>query len=294
MNMSEKISAEFPFESRYMEVEGSKMHYIDEGKGDPILFLHGNPTSSYLWRNIIPYLVPHARCIALDLIGMGKSDKPDIDYRFTEHYTFVEKFISKLNLNNLTLVVHDWGSGIGFHYAFSNPEKIKALAFMESLVKPFTWSGLQSEFKLMFKMMRTPVLGWIMINVFNFFIKVMMPKTILRKLSIEEKNAYMQPFKSIKSRKPIRRWPCEVPIDGEPADVHDIISNYSERLKHSEIPKLLLYAEPGAIIDEVSLKWCVDNIENLEIEKVGEGIHYIQEDVPHTIGDKLRNWYVQL
>ena len=154
------ISANVPFESKYLEVHGSKIHYVDEGSGDPILFIHGNPSSSYIWRNIIPYLVPHGRCIALDPIGMGKSDKPDLEYRFFDHLKYVEGFIEKLDLSNLTLVIHDWGSGLGFHYAMRHESNVKGIAFMEAMVKPYTWGHFPTTQKIGLSMFRTPGIGW--------------------------------------------------------------------------------------------------------------------------------------
>ena len=229
--MIKEISANFPFESKYVEIHGSKMHYIDEGSGDPILFLHGNPTSSYLWRNIIPYIVPHGRCIAPDLIGMGKSDKPDIDYRFFDHSKYLEGFIEKLDLSNITVVLHDWGSGLGFHYAMRNESNIKGIAFMESLLSPMKWEDFPSDEKMGFKLFRTSGIGWFMISVMNMFLTKLMPKMIIRKLSTEERDYYKAPFKTIKSRKPVRQWPCEIPIDGQPSDVYELMINYSQKLQ---------------------------------------------------------------
>lgn len=288
------ISAEFPFESKYVEVHGSKIHYIDEGSGDPILFIHGNPTSSYLWRNIIPYLVPHGRCIALDLIGMGQSDKPDLDYRFFDHLKYVEGFIEKLDLSNLTLVIHDWGSALGFHYAMRHENNIKGISFMESLIKPMKWEDLPSGFKMVFKLFRTSGIGWFMISVMNMFVTQMLPQAIVRKLSAEEKDYYAGPFKTVKSRKPIRQWPCEIPIDGKPADVYEVISNYNQKLQESELPKLLFFATPGGIIDSKTVDWCRQNLKNLKIVDIGEGIHFLQEDNPHLIGEELAKWYQDL
>jgi len=288
------ISADFPFESKYVDVHGSKMHYIDEGTGDPILFLHGNPTSNYLWRNIIPYLVPHGRCIAPDLIGMGKSDKPDLDYRFSDHAKYVEGFIEKLNLSNLTLVIHDWGSGLGFHYGMRHENNIKGIAFMEALVKPMKWEEFPAKNRMGFKLFRAPGTGWFMISVMNVFLTQLMPQMIVRKLSASETDYYGDPFKTIKSRKPIRQWPCEIPIDGQPADVHDIISNYSLKLQQSGLPKILFYGSPGVIADSQYLDWCRQNLKNLTAVDIGEGLHYIQEDNPHLIGEELAKWYQNL
>ncbi len=258
------IFTDFPFESKYIEILGSKMHYIDEGEGDPILFLHGNPTSSYLWRNIIPYLVSHGRSIAVDLIGMGKSDKPDIDYRFFDHAKYVEGFIKKLGLSNITLVIHDWGSALGFHYAMRHESNIKAIAFMEAMMKEFKWDGFPADVKMAMKMLRTPGFGWLMGGVLNIFLKQMLPKMVVRKLSAAETEVYQEPYKTIKSRKPVRQWPLEIPIEGHPADTHKMLLNYSQKLQQSKLPKLLFYANPGTAIDAKMLAWCKQNLKNLK------------------------------
>ncbi|MEM7032437.1 MAG: haloalkane dehalogenase [Chloroflexota bacterium] len=288
------ISADFPFESKYLEVYGSKMHYIDEGEGDPILFLHGNPTSNYLWRNIIPYLAPHARCIAPDLIGMGKSDKPDLDYRFFDQSKYLEAFIEKLGLSNVTLVLHDWGSGLGFHYGMRHEDNLKGIAFMEAMVKPLKWAELPTVNKIGFRLFRAPGVGWFMSSVMNVFLTQFMPQGIARKLSKVEQDYYQAPFKTIKSRKPIQQFPVEVPIDGYPADVYKMMSNYSQKLQESSLPKILFYASPGAIIPAADVEWCKQNIKNLETVDIGEGIHFIQEDNPHLIGEELAKWYQDL
>ena len=291
---SKAISADFPFESKYIEVHGSKIHYVDEGSGDPILFLHGNPTSSYLWRNIIPYLVPHGRCIALDLIGMGKSDKPDLDYRFFDHSKYVEGFIEKLDLSNLTLVIHDWGSGLGFHYAMRHENNIKGIAFMEAMLMPMKWKDFPGKYRMGFKLFRAPGIGWFMISVMNVFVTQMLPQAIVRKLTAEEKDYYGNPYKTVNSRKPIRQWPCEIPIEGRPADVHEVISSYSQKLQESVVPKLLFFATPGGIIDSKTVDWCRQNLKNLNVVDIGDGIHFIQEDNPHLIGEELAKWFQDL
>jgi haloalkane dehalogenase len=272
-------------------IEDSKMHYIDVGKGDPVLFLHGNPTSSYLWRNIIPYLQPNARCIAPDLIGMGKSDKPDISYTFADHYAYLEKFIEKLNLKNITLVIHDWGSGLGFNYANNHRNNIKGIAFMEAMTKPMTWKEMPKDMRLPFRMMRTPFIGWIMISVANMFIKKMIPDTIVRKLTKKEFDYYKKPFLTIKSRKPIRVWPQEVPLSGKPGGVVKIISDYNKWLEQTEIPKLCFYAHPGAIIREETVEYIKKTFKNIKMVDIGKGIHFVQEDSPHIIGKETADWY---
>jgi haloalkane dehalogenase len=288
------ISPDFPYQSKYVDIYGSKVHYIEEGSGDPILFLHGNPTSSYLWRNIIAYLVPHGRCIVPDLIGMGKSDKPDLDYRFFDHSKYVEGFIEKLKLLNITFVIHDWGSALGFHYAMRNEENIKGLAFMEAIIKTVTWDDFPKDFKMGFKLFRAPVIGWFMISVMNIFVNRILPQAIVRDLTTEEKHNYAVPYKTIRSRKPLRQWPLEIPIDGKPADVHEVISKYSQNLQVSELPKLLFYATPGGIMTSTMVEWCKQNLRNLKTVDIGEGIHYLQEDNPHLIGSELANWYKNL
>ncbi len=288
------ISAKFPFESKYITVHGSKMHYIDEGEGDPILFLHGNPTSSYLWRNIIPYITSMGRAIAPDLIGMGKSDKPNLAYCYQDHYKYLEGFINALDLQNITLVLHDWGSSLGFNFAAQNPERIKAIAFMEALVKTRTWDDFPPDFRQGFKLMRTPGIGWLMINVANVFIKQMLPKAVVRNLTDEEMAYYAAPYPTITSRKPLRVWPAEVPIDSQPPDIHNIINTYSQWLQETDLPKLLFYASPGAIIDDKVVAWIKENFSNLTSYDMGPGIHFVQEDNPHFIGEKLAEWYTQL
>lgn len=284
------ISAAFPFQSDYVTVHGSKMHYVDEGQGDPILFLHGNPTSSYLWRNIIPYVTEQRRAVAPDLIGMGKSDKPDLDYRFQDHYRYLEGFIDALELDNVTLVVHDWGSGLGFHFAAENPERVRAMAFMEALLRPVKWSDFPPDFKLGFRLMRTPGVGWLMISVANLFVRQVLPQAVVRDLTAEEKRVYGEPYPTIASRKPVRQWPLEIPIEGKPADVQQIIADYSRWLQQTEIPKLLFYAQPGAVIRAPIVEWAEEHLPNLTSVDVGPGLHFIQEDNPHLIGSALREW----
>ena len=292
--MDKDISSKFPFKSKFIEVNGSKMHYVDEGKGDPILFLHGQPTSSYLWRNVIPHLQKKARCIAPDLIGMGKSDKPDIAYTFEDHYDYLENFIDRLNLKNITLVIHDWGSGLGFHYANKHRENIKGIAFMEAIVKPLTWDDFPKGFKMVFTMFRTRFIGYMMITVGNIFLKKLLPNFTLRKLNEEELAYYNEPYPTRASRKPVRMWPTQLPINGKPKGVHDIITAYAKWLTETNTPKLCIYAHPGAVLVDKGVEYIKDNFPNTKMVDIGEGMHYLQEESPHTIGKTINEWYSKL
>jgi haloalkane dehalogenase len=295
MTTTQDISTEFPYESNFIQVNGSRMHYIDEGSGDPILFLHGNPTSSYLWRNVIPHLTPLARCIAPDLIGMGKSDKPDIEYRFFDHAKYVEGFIDKMRLRNITLVVHDWGSALGFHSAMRHEGNVKGLAFMEAILLPLpSWEMFHPDHKTIFQAFRTPDVGWDMIVTKNMFVEQILPGATVRKLREEEMGHYREPFKEPSSRKPVWRWPNELPIEGEPADVVEVVENYNRWLQQTNLPKLLFYGEPGVLITASALEWCKQHLKRLKTVDIGRGLHYLQEDNPHLIGSELANWYKSL
>jgi haloalkane dehalogenase len=295
MSQARTISADFPYTSHYIEVHGSKLHFVDEGSGDPILFLHGNPTSSYLWRNILPYVTPVARGIALDLIGMGKSEKPDIEYRFFDHVTYVEGFIEQMGLKNITLVIHDWGSALGFHYAMSHENNMKGLAFMEAIMAPVpSWEVFPAESKDLFKAFRTPEVGWDLIVNQNMFIEKFLPTGVVRPLTEEEMNHYREPFREVKSRKPLWRWPNEISIAGEPPDVTEAVAFYNQKLQESELPKLLFYATPGTIMPAPVVERTTAHLKNLKTVHVGQGIHFLQEDHPDLIGSELASWYRML
>ncbi len=295
MTTTEAISTDFPFTANFVEVHGSKIHYVDQGSGDPILFLHGNPTSSYLWRNVIPHLTSVGRCIAMDLIGMGKSDKPDIEYRFFDHAKYVEGFIEKMELQNVTLVMYDWGSGLGFHYAMRNESNVKGLAFMEAILMPVpTWDMFPEGARDLFKSFRTPDVGWDLIVNKNAFVEQVLPGAVVRTLTEDEMNHYREPFTDPASRKPVWRWPNELPIEGEPADVVEAVAAYNQKLQESDLPKLLFYATPGALTGPAMVDWCKGNLKNLKVRDIGPGIHFLQEDHPHLIGSELAKWYRSL
>ncbi len=288
-----KISAEFPFESKYVEILGSRMHYVDVGQGDPILFLHGNPTSSYLWRNIISHLSDQGRAIAVDLIGMGRSDQPKLDYTYADHRRYLDAFIQELGLENVTLVIHDWGSALGFDYASRHEDNIVGIAFMEAIVPPtvpVADYAAMGPAGAIFKAMRTPGQGEKMILEQNFFIEVILPGAVVRSLSDEEKAAYRAPYPTPESRKPTLQWPREVPIAGEPKESVELVTRIGEWMRETSLPMLHLWASPGALNPEPVAKSLVEEIENLQSSYIGTGIHYIQEDHPVMIGRTIADW----
>ena len=268
----------------------STIHYRELGAGEPIVFLHGNPTSSYLWRNVIPRLEAEGRCLAPDLIGMGEPGKPAIDYRFVDHARYLDAWFDALALANVTLVLHDWGSALGFHWGARHPERLAAIVFMEAIVKPLTWQEWPEAARDVFRGFRTPGVGEKLIFEKNVFIENVLPGSILRKLSAEEMDAYRAPFRDPKSRTPVWRWPNEIPLEGEPRDVVAIVTAYGKWLGESDVPKLLLAFEPGAILGAELVEYCADHFRNLEVRSLGEGSHFVQEDQPEAIGDAIREW----
>ena len=282
------ISAEFPYESHYLEVRGSQMHYVDEGEGDPIVFIHGNPTSSYLWRNIIPYVSDDYRAIALDLIGMGKSDKPDIGYTYVDHYEYVHDFIDALGLEQVTLVLHDWGTVIGLDFAKSHANNIAGIAFMEAIVPPAYPSP--DPMAGIFASFRTEGEGEELVLEQNVFVEQILPGAVLRGLTEEEMNYYREPYPTPESRVPTLQWPRELPAAGEPARNVNIINEIGEWMETTDIPMLHLWARPGAINNEAFAEAMVERINDIQSSFVGAGSHYIQEDQPEMIGRILADW----
>ncbi len=288
------LSAAFPFEARHVEVHSARMHYVEEGDGEPVLFLHGNPTWSYLWRNVIPHVSPVARCIAPDLIGMGRSAKPDIDYRFVDHARYLEGFIDALGLENITLVIHDWGSALGFDYAFRHEERIRAIAFMEAMTRPVSWKEQTFITRWLFRRLRHPVKGRRMVMERNFFVEKALPMLSGRRLTQEEMEHYREPYRDEASRKPVMVWPREIPFDGDPPDVHERVSAYAERLRASSLPKLLLWVKPGLIITPREVVRLRSELTNLKDVYLGPGKHFIQEQHPDQIGRHVAEWYRDL
>ena len=276
--------------SSFTEVEGSRMHHLEIGSGDPILFLHGNPTSSYLWRNILPRVSREGRCIALDLIGMGQSEKPDIEYRFVDHARYLEAFVEALGLTNLVLVLHDWGAALGLDYACRHTSKVRAVALMEGLYRPVSWDEQTWLNSWMFRRLRHPVKGHKMVVDRNFFVERVLPMMTLRRLTADEMDRYCEPFLIPESRRPLEMWPREIPFDGDPPDVHARLQEASEWLRRSNVPKLLLWVKPGVIIRKKDVDWFRREVSNLEDVHLGKGRHFIQEDHAHAIGEAVADW----
>jgi len=268
---------------RRLHVLDSEMSYVDVGEGDPIVFLHGNPTSSYLWRNVIPYVAGVGRCLAPDLVGMGESGKmPSRTYRFIDHSRYLDAWFEAMELQRkVVLVLHDWGSALGFYWAFRHPERIRAIAYMESIVLPRRWDDFPSGREQMFRDLRSDAGEHLVLDE-NFFIEVVLPKSVIRKLTDEEMAAYRRPFLEREARLPTLVWPRELPIDGEPADVTSIVTQYGEWLSNSSIPKLFISADPGAQLVGRQRDFCRTWPNQREISV--KGIHFIQEDSPAEIG----------
>jgi len=290
-----EIPSTTKYTHEYVNILGSKMAYVDVGEGDPILFLHGQPTSSYLWRNVMPHLEGQGRLIAPDNIGFGKSDQPEMDYTFGDQYPYLEAFIEKLGLKNITLVVHDWGSGLGLHYARLYPGNIKGIVTMEALMAPLlpakSWEDYP-EHKVKFsKRVRSPVEGRKLVIEDNWFLKVALPNGIVRPLDEVAHAEYLKPFPTEKSRIQVYQWPKELPIAGEPSATVKVISAYNKWLEETEIPWLYLYATPGSQNPPEAAEYWEKRAKNIQISYIGNGIHYVQEDQPYAIGRAIHDWY---
>ncbi len=291
MEQEQNISADFPFASHYKEVLGHKIHYIDEGQGDPIVFIHGVPTSSYLWRNIISPLSKHHRCIALDLIGYGQSDKPDLEYSVRDHLSYFEGFMQALGLEKVTLVMHAWGSILGFDYAMKHPDKIHGLAFMESQLRPIKdWRMLSLPVKQFAQVLSQDDGGYSAIVEQNLLVERVLPNAIMRRLTQEEMNHYRAPFVDIEHRKSLWGFVHEVPLGDGQGTAQDVIEGYSEALQASPIPKLLVYGIPGFATTIETIAWAKESLPKLSVVDVGEALHYPQETHPQAISEALHDW----
>ncbi len=273
-----------------VEVLGKRMAYVEMGRGDPVVFLHGNPTSSYLWRNVMPHVAPLARCIALDLIGMGDSEKLDDSgpgrYRFVEHREFLDGALAALGVaSNVVWVVHDWGSALGFDWANRHRRATRGIAYMEAVVRPFTWAEWPEAARRVFQGFRSNA-GEGMVLENNVFIERVLPGSILRALTEAEMTVYRAPYtKPGESRRPTLTWPREIPVDGEPPDVTRIVRDYAEWMRENDLPKLFVNADPGAILTGPQREFCRGWKNQEEVTVAGR--HFIQEDAPDEIGQAV-------
>jgi len=288
------IPTEFPFESKFIAVDGSKIHYVEQGSGNPILFLHGMATSNYIWRNIIPALSPYGRCIAPDLIGMGKSDKPKIAYRVFDYIKYLEGFIQALDLRNITLVLHGWSSLAGFDYARNHENNIKALAFVESYIRLLNMEMLTMPAQELFSLLKHPQYGYKAIIEDNYILTKVLPAIILRKLSPMELEHYTSAFPTTESRKLLWQYIQDLPIEEGPADVKELVSQNSAWLQKTNLPKLLLYAIPGFITPMSNVDWASKHLTYLTVKDLGEAYHCPQETNPFAFREALLEWYKQL
>jgi len=293
-----EIGASERYEKKRCRVKGKSMAYVEVGEGDPIVFLHGNPSSSYLWRNVIPHLEGSGRCIAPDLIGMGDSEKLDdsgpASYRFVEHRDYLDGLLEELGVSqNVTLVIHDWGSALVFDWANRHRAAVKGIAYMEAIVAPITsWREFPKPMQAVFQGFRSPK-GEEMVLENNFFVEQVLPGSSLRELSDEEMEAYRRPFVNPgEERRPTLTWPREIPIEGEPADVVEIVEAYAAWLETSSVPKLFVNANPGAILRGEQRERCRRWPNQQEVEVAG--VHFVQEDSPDEIGRAVAGWLKEL
>jgi haloalkane dehalogenase len=279
-----------------VNVLGSTMAYREAGDREApvVLFLHGNPTSSYIWRNILPIVAPVGHCIAPDLIGFGQSGKPEIEYRFADHVRYLDAFLEEMGLASAFVVAQDWGSGLAFHLAARRPDFVRGLAFMEFIRPMPSWQDFHPEMIETFKKFRTAGVGEEMILDGNVFVEGVLPAATARKLTEEEMAVYRAPFETPEWRRPTLRFPRELPIEGEPADVYRTMEEAHRALAESEYPKLLFVGDPGALISPAFAREFAAGLKHCEVVQLRSGLHYLQEDHPDVIGANVKEWLVEI
>lgn len=278
-----------------INVLGSTMAYREAGDSNaPVaLFLHGNPTSSYIWRNILPLVAPVAHCIAPDLIGFGQSGKPDVEYRFADHVRYLDAFLEQAGITSAFVVAQDWGSALAFHLAERRPDFIRGLAFMEFIRPMPTWNDFHPDQIETFQKFRTPGIGEGMLLQGNAFVEGVLPGATARKLTDEEMSVYRAPFPTSESRRPVWKFPNELPIEGKPADVYAAIEQAHRALAKSAYPKLLFVGNPGALISPAFAESFAKGLKNCRVVQLSSGIHYLQEDHPDVIGANVKEWLIE-
>jgi len=283
-------------ELKKLAVLDSVMAYREAGSPNSptVVFLHGNPTSSYIWRNIIPLVAPVGHCIAPDLIGFGQSGKPNIEYRFFDHVRYLDGFLDNAGISSAYIVAQDWGTALAFHLAARRPEFVRALAFMEFIRPMPTWADFHSSAVETFKQFRTPGVGEKMILDENAFVERVLAGATVRKLTEEEMAVYRAPFSTRESRRPTWRFPNDLPIAGQPADVYSVIEEAHRALARSSYPKLLFAGDPGALVSPALAESFASGLKSCRVVHIGPGIHYLQEDNPKAIGSTVHDWLTEL
>lgn len=288
------ISAAMHYEKKFCDVDGKRIAYIEEGEGDPIVLLHGNPTCSYLWRNVIPELAGKGRCIAPDLIGQGDSEKLPASegperYSFLVAYQYIDGLLSAIGADrNVTLVIHDWGSALGFYWAQNHPDAVRGIAYMEGIVKPVSWSDWPEDARGIFQGFRSEK-GEDLVLQRNMFVDAVLPSAVMRGLGEEEMAHYRAAFGTPDDRQPTLNWPRQIPIDGEPPEMVELVSGYGRWLETTDsLPKLFINAEPGSILIGPQREYCRSWPNQQEVTV--KGTHFIQEDSPVEIGQAVARW----
>jgi len=288
------ITAEMLYTKKFQEVNGKNIAYVEAGEGDPIVLLHGNPTSSYLWRNVIPHLERLGRVIAPDLIGQGDSDKllasqGSEPYTFQVAYDYLAGLLDELGINkNVTLVIHDWGSALGFHWAQMHADAIRGVAYMEGIVCPVTWDDWPESARGIFKGFRSEK-GEDLVLQRNMFVEAVLPSSVIRDLSEEEMDHYRRAFLTPEDRLPTLNWPRQIPIDNEPAHMVKLVDSYGQwMLGNTSLPKLFINANPGSILTGKAREFCRSWPNQTEVTVAG--LHFIQEDSPNEIGSAVAQW----
>ncbi len=287
------LSASMPYKKKFARVNGKQIAYLEEGSGDPIVLLHGNPTSSFLWRNVVPELVGAGRVIVPDLIGQGDSEKLPASegpgrYTLEVAYDYVDGLLASIGANNnVTLVIHDWGSAIGFLWAMRHPTAVRGVAYMEAIVMPVSWADWPEGAVGIFKGFRSDKGEDLILNR-NMFIEAVLPTSVIRELSEAEMNAYRAPHTNADDRQPLLNWPRQIPIEGEPEDVAALVDEYGAFMAGSQLPKLFINADPGSILVGAQREFCRSWPNQQEVTV--EGLHFIQEDSPVEIGRVVANW----
>lgn len=293
-------NSDFTYKHKFVDVEGVKIAYVDEGEGNPIVFIHGAPESSYIWRNIMPRMQAYGRVVAPDLIGHGLSDKPDVKYEFPDYVKYLDGFFDALNLDNMTFVIHDWGTVLGLHYAARHPEKVRGIAMMEALCAPFY--PIKDSKKASrerpgkagaihhYELYRTDVAEDLAINQ-NMFIEQVMSIHCHRKLSQREYDSYRDPFRKKEWRQPLYMWARQVSLDGDVPFTDEVMDGYNKWLLETDIPVLDIYGYPGEVSEEYDIRWRAERMKNLETAFVGVGLHFMQEDQPDAVSRAIADWY---